>query len=59
VQFWPVTPAGLRAAIARVASLWADRAAWGRMQARGMAFDVSWAAPGKRYAALFKEAVLF
>jgi len=59
VQFWPVTAAGLRAAIARVAVLWANRLAWTRMQAQGMAFDVSWAAPGKRYAALFKEVVLF
>jgi len=55
VQFGPVAVVPLEQAIRRAATLFADRAAWQRMQRNGMATDVSWAGPAKRYAALYRE----
>jgi len=55
VQFFPVTPETLSAAIAQTANLYADRPAWLRMQANGMATDVSWRGPAQRYAALYRS----
>lgn len=55
VQFSPVCQSALDAALRRTAALWADRQAWARLQANGMASDVSWNASAKRYAELFRE----
>ena len=55
VQFAPVNAEMLRAAIQRAAALYADRPAWLQMQANGMACEVSWDDPARRYAALFHE----
>ncbi len=53
VQFSPVTAPMLEAAIRKTAHLYADRPAWRRLQENGMATDVSWRAPAKRYAELY------
>ncbi|RXF75330.1 glycogen synthase GlgA [Hansschlegelia zhihuaiae] len=55
VQFSPVCQSALEAALRRTAALWADKAQWRRLQANGMATDVSWDASAKAYAALFRE----
>jgi starch synthase len=57
VQFQPVIPDMLEAAIHRTAALYRDRAAWQTMQRNGMRCDVSWRASARRYAALYREAV--
>jgi starch synthase len=54
VQFAPVTPEVLEAAILKTTALYRDPPAWRRMQANGMATDVSWRDPARRYAALFR-----
>lgn len=55
VQFAPVTAEMLEAAIRRAAALHRDPATWRRMQANGMATDVSWRDPARLYAALFRD----
>jgi starch synthase len=55
VQFQPPSVGALEAALRRTASLYADRPAWERMQANGMACDVSWGASAKLYAQLYAE----
>ena len=55
VQFSPVCQSALEAALRRTAALWADRDAWARLQANGMASDVSWNASAGAYAALYRE----
>jgi starch synthase len=55
VQFQPPSAGALEAALRRTASLYADRPAWERMQANGMACDVSWGASAKLYAQLYAE----
>jgi starch synthase len=55
VQFAPVTYEMMRVAIERTAALYRDPAVWKKMQANGMASDVSWTDPARRYAALFRE----
>lgn len=57
VQFAPVTAEMLRAAIERTVALFRDGAVWRRLQARGMATDVSWRDPARRYARLFRDLV--
>ena len=57
VQFSPVGQQALEAALRRTAALWADRPAWTRAQANGMASDVSWDASAGVYAALFRDLV--
>jgi starch synthase len=57
VQFYPVTPERLAAAITRTALLWRDRELWRRLQQNGMATDVSWRRPARHYAALFRALV--
>jgi starch synthase len=47
----------LRPALRRVASLWGQQRVWRRMQANGMAADVSWKRPAKQYAALYREII--
>ncbi len=56
VQFAAATRDSLEAALDRLAVLWRDKAAWARIQRNGMAADVSWAGPARRYAALYREA---
>jgi starch synthase len=55
VQFAPVALPMLERAIRRTAALYRDKPAWRRMQANGMAADVSWNDPARLYAALFAE----
>jgi starch synthase len=50
IQFSPVTPETLAMALRRTATLWSDQAAWARVQANGMAVDVSWSRSAARYA---------
>jgi len=54
IQFQPVDQPSFVAALARTASLFADRKLWRGMQRRGMATDVSWDGSAARYAALFR-----
>ncbi|MFT8244955.1 glycogen synthase GlgA [Roseomonas sp. BN140053] len=55
LQFAPTTAPALRAALARLAALWRDPKAWQRAQRNGMAADLGWTQPARRYAALFQE----
>lgn len=55
VQFAPVTADALSVALRKTAALFRDTAAWRRMQANGMASDVSWRGPARHYAALYRE----
>jgi starch synthase len=55
LQFAPVSPEMLECAIDRICDLWRDRLQWRRIQKRGMRTDVSWRAPSRAYAALFRE----
>ncbi|MFC3692810.1 glycogen synthase GlgA [Chenggangzhangella methanolivorans] len=57
VQFSPVCQSALETALRRTAALWADKAAWARIQQNGMAADVSWNASAGAYAALYRELV--
>lgn len=57
LQFAPATAAALQAALARAASLFADRPAWEAMQRAGMTADLSWTRRATRYAALFRSLV--
>ncbi len=57
VQFAPVTPDGLRAALARTVDLWTRPDEWARLQANAMRQDVGWTEPAKRYAALYRAAI--
>ena len=54
VQFAPANAFMLETAIRRTAQLYRDRAAWRRMQANGMAADVSWRRPAQLYAELYR-----
>jgi len=55
IQFAPVTRENLELAIGRALELHHHRDAWHGMQVRGMATDVGWGRPAKRYAALYRE----
>jgi starch synthase len=55
LQFAPVTTEMLETAIRRAAALHRQPAHWQRMQQNGMATDVSWHDPARRYAALFRD----
>lgn len=55
VQFAPVTLAALEAAIGRAARLWREPETWTRLQRNAMRAEVGWAAPARRYAALYRE----
>ncbi|UFN51441.1 glycogen synthase GlgA [Roseomonas sp. OT10] len=54
LQFAPPSREALEGALARLATLWEDRPAWEAMQRNGMATDVSWTRPARRYAALYR-----
>ena len=55
LQFAPTTAAALEGALARLAALWQDRAAWRRTQANAMRAPVGWARSAARYAALYRD----
>jgi len=55
VQFAPVSPEIMDAAIHRTIAIFRDKPAWQKMQANGMTTDVSWRDPARRYAALFRS----
>ena len=55
VVFSPVDRDALGPALERALALWRDRPSWRRMQANGMAADVGWSRPARRYAALYRQ----
>jgi starch synthase len=55
LQFAPVSAESLAAALRRAARLFRDRDSWQAMQKSGMAADVSWRRPARRYASLYSE----
>jgi starch synthase len=55
LHFAPATPEALMAAIGRALALFAEPAAFSRVQANGMAADLSWSRSAARYAALFRR----
>ncbi|HYC25910.1 MAG TPA: glycogen synthase GlgA [Roseiarcus sp.] len=55
VQFAPTTTQELVGAVERALTLFEDPAAVRRARLNGMRADVSWRAPAKRYAALYRE----
>jgi starch synthase len=55
VQFAPVTYEMMKVAIERTAALYRQPELWKKLQTNGMAQDVSWTDPARRYAALFRE----
>jgi starch synthase len=57
IQFAPVHREALEFALARALKLFANRAEWTRVQANGMAADVSWRRPARQYAQLYREAI--
>jgi starch synthase len=54
VQFAPVSEPMLEDAIRRALDLFARPATWRALQANGLATDVSWAAPARRYGDLYR-----
>jgi starch synthase len=57
VQFSPMTSDMLAAALQRTVGLYRDPASWRRLQRNAMACDVSWAAPARAYAELYRGLV--
>jgi starch synthase len=57
IQFSPVDRDSLSAAIEKAVTLWRDKPTWKRIQANGMATDVSWARPARRYSALYRDLI--
>jgi starch synthase len=55
LQFSPLTAETLADALRKAAKLFRDRDVWRAMQRNGMATDVSWRRPARRYAALYRE----
>lgn len=55
VQFAPVTAEMLKVAIERTVALYRQPATWRRMRKNGMATNVSWRDPARRYAKLFRD----
>nr|WP_252928070.1 glycogen synthase GlgA [Paracoccus sp. (in: a-proteobacteria)] len=53
IQFAPVTAVALRGALMRLATLYADRDTWSRMQANAMAHPVGWGQSARAYADLY------
>jgi starch synthase len=54
LQFAPVTPEMLEAALHRTVGLWRQRDVWQGLQRNAMRTDVSWRRPAARYAALYR-----
>jgi starch synthase len=57
VQFAPVNVPRLEEAIRRAARLYRDKPVWRRIQANGMAADVSWDEPARLYAELYRALI--
>jgi starch synthase len=57
IQFTPVARGPLEQALARAVALWRQPQTWRRVQANGMATDVSWRRPAEKYAGLYRELV--
>ena len=57
VQFAPVDRPSLEAAIRRTARLYRKPDQWRLLQAHGMAADVSWRLPARRYAELYRDLI--
>ena len=55
LQFAPVTYEMMRVALERSVGLYRQPGVWAQLRANGMASDVSWRDPARRYAALFRE----
>ncbi|MET0178949.1 MAG: starch synthase, partial [Novosphingobium sp.] len=57
IHIAPVNETMLEHAIRRACALYRDPPTWTQLQASGMATDVSWAGPGRAYAALYRELI--
>ena len=57
VQFAAGTDDGLALALRKTAWLFSDKETWRRLQRNGMAADVSWRNPARRYIQLYRELV--
>jgi starch synthase len=57
VQFAPGANDGLALALRKTARLFGDKSAWRKIQANGMAADVSWRTPARRYAQLYRQLI--
>ncbi|MCL6706549.1 glycogen synthase GlgA [Pseudomonas sp. R2.Fl] len=57
IQFWPVSPEGLRQALRRAFRLYHDQKSWALMQKLGMKSDVSWGRSAARYTELFRSLI--
>ncbi|MBT3070469.1 glycogen synthase GlgA [Rhodomicrobium sp. Az07] len=57
IKFQHGTRESLELALRKAGRLFRDRDTWRRLQTNGMATDVSWRAPAKRYALLYRELV--
>jgi starch synthase len=55
IQFAPVTTPMLESAIRKASAYYRDRKVWRQLQLNGMATDVSWRLPARRYATLFRD----
>jgi starch synthase len=55
LQFAPATTERLAGAMRRALALFRDKAAWRMLQKNGMATDVSWRRPARRYMALYRN----
>jgi phosphoglucomutase len=55
LQFWPVDRENLRFAVRRAVALFHTGAAWQKLQANGMASDVSWTRSAARYAEIYRS----
>jgi len=57
IQFAAGTDDGLALALRKTAALFRDKETWRTMQINGMAVDVSWRNPARRYVQLYRELV--
>jgi starch synthase len=57
VQFEAGTDDGLALALRKTAWLFSDKETWRRLQQNGMAADVSWRNPARRYIQLYRDLV--
>ena len=57
VQFAPGSVDRLADALARAVLLKRDAVTWAKMQANGMATDVSWTQPARRYVQIYRDAI--
>jgi starch synthase len=55
IQFAPGADDGLALALRKASSLYHEKAAWRTLQKNGMASDVSWRNPARRYAQLYSQ----